>query len=110
MIINASINGNINASIASARGIQEGSDVIKMLLAGANAVQAVGTFYKNTIGHISKMVKEIESWMAGKGYKSIEEFRGKLSDKELNDPFVYKRAQYVDLLMKSDELFKDKAI
>ncbi|MCK4750523.1 MAG: dihydroorotate dehydrogenase-like protein [Bacteroidales bacterium] len=102
--------GNINASIASARGLQDGKDVIKMLLAGADAVQVVGTLYKNKIEHIGKMLEDIENWMAGKGYKSLKDFRGKLSDKELNDPFVYKRAQYVDLLMKSDELFKKKTV
>jgi dihydroorotate dehydrogenase (fumarate) len=102
--------GNINASIASARGIQTGQDVIKMLLAGADAIQAVGTFYKNKISHISKMVADIEKWMDQKGYKSIADFKGKLSDKQLNDPFVYKRAQYVDLLMKSNELFKNRMV
>ncbi|HEC44581.1 MAG TPA: dihydroorotate dehydrogenase-like protein [Bacteroides sp.] len=102
--------GNINASIVSARGIQNGQDIIKMLLAGADAVQIVGTLYKNKIEHISTMLKDIETWMAGKGYKSLKEFRGKLSDKELADPFVYKRAQYVDLLMKSDELFKKRLV
>lgn len=104
------LHGNIRASIASARGLQDGRDVIKMLLAGADAVQVVGAIYKNKISHISKMLKEIEDWMGTKGYKSLKDFQGKLSDKALGDPFVYKRAQYVDLLMKSDELFKNRPI
>ncbi len=102
--------GNIKASIASTRGIQDGSDVIKMILAGADAVQVVGTLYKNKIPHISKMIKDIEAWMDGKGYKSLKDFRGKLSNNELNDPFIYKRAQYVDLLLKSEGLFKKKGL
>ena len=102
--------GKIKASIASARGLQDGKDVIRMLLAGADAVQLTGTLYKNKISHISNMLKEIESWMASKSYTSIADFQGKLSDKVLNDPFVYKRAQYVDLLMKSDELFRKKIL
>jgi len=102
--------GSINASIASARGIQDGKDVIKMLLAGADAIQCTGTIYKNKISHIGTMLKDLESWMGAKGYNSLKDFKGKLSNKEINDPFVYKRAQYVDLLMKSDELFKKKSI
>lgn len=100
----------INASIVSTRGIQNGNDVIKMILAGADAVQVVGTLYKNKIPYLSKMLKDIESWMDSKGYKSLGEFRGKLSDKNLNDPFVYKRAQYVDLLLKSEEIFRKKGL
>ena len=68
------------------------------------------TLYKNKIPHISKMIKDIEAWMDGKGYKSLKDFRGKLSNNELNDPFIYKRAQYVDLLLKSEGLFKKKGL
>ncbi|MFC2089250.1 dihydroorotate dehydrogenase-like protein [Bacteroidota bacterium] len=96
---------NVNASLIANNGVYEGLDVVKMLLAGANAVEAVSTFYHNGIKHISVMLKEIDDWMERKGYKSIDEFRGTLSSKTINDPFVYKRAQYIDLILKSDEYF-----
>lgn len=98
--------GNIKAGICSNTGIQDGKDVIKMILAGADCVQVVGALYKNKIGYIKNILSDIESWMESKKYKSIEDFRGKLSNKKINNPFVYKRAQYVDLLMKSDQIFK----
>ena len=98
--------GNIKAGICSNSGIQSGKDVIKMILTGADCVQLVGTVYKNKISYISTILSDIESWMESKKYKSLEEFRGKLSNKKINDPFVYKRAQYVDLLTKSDQFFK----
>ena len=45
--------------------------------------------------------------MESKNYKNISDFRGKLSKNRLTgNPFVYKRAQYVDLLLNSDEIFK----
>ena len=80
------------------------------LQAGADAVQVVGTLYRNKISHIGKMLKDIEKWMDGKKYKSLQDFRGKLSNKKLNDPFVYKRAQYIDLLLKSDSILKEKGL
>ena len=44
--------------------------------------------------------------MDSKNYQSIDEFRGKLSNRSLgNNPFVYQRAQYVDLLINSDKIF-----
>ena len=52
------------------------------------------------------MLDEIENWMKEKGYDSLDDFRGKLSKNTLNDMFTYKRAQYVDILMKSEEIFK----
>jgi dihydroorotate dehydrogenase (fumarate) len=104
------LHGMVNASLVSNTGIQNGHDVIKMILVGADAVQVVGTLYKNNIEHIASMIKEMESWMKDKGYKALGDFRGKLSNKQTADPFVYKRAQYVDLLLKSEELFKSKGL
>jgi len=99
------LSGQVKTSLAGANGIYEGKDVVKLLLAGADAVQAVSTFYHNGIRHVGKMLGEVEEWMDRKGYKTIEEFKGKLSEKVINDPFVYRRAQYIDLLLKSDEIF-----
>lgn len=96
----------IAASICANTGIYTGHDVVKMILAGADCVQIVSTVYKNKIEYISTIVKDLENWMESKNYKKLADFRGKLSQKSLNDPFVYKRAQYIDLLLKSDQIFK----
>ena len=97
--------GNLNASVAANNGIYEGMDIIKMILAGASAVQSVSTFYHNGVDYAATMLKELEEWMDRKGYDSIEAFRGLLSSKTINDPFVYKRAQYIDMILKSEEYF-----
>jgi len=52
------------------------------------------------------ILEDLEKWMDKKGYNSISEFRGKLSKENTNDRYAYKRAQYVDILMKSVELYK----
>ena len=78
-----------------------------MLLAGSDAVQIVSTLYKNKIGHISTILKTINEWMDKKGYKTIDDFKGKLSRKNSKDPYAYLRAQYVDIILNSaDELLK----
>ncbi len=98
--------GEIRGSICTNTGIFTGEDVVKMLLAGADCVQVVSTIYKHGPDQIGKMLNDLDQWMESKNYKTIDEFRGKLSKKQLKDPFVYKRAQYVDILMKSEEIFK----
>lgn len=97
---------NIKADICSTHGIYNGSDVIKLLLSGASCVQIVSTLYNNGLTQIGNIRREIAEWMDAKNYNSIEEFRGKLSKNKLtNNPFIYKRAQYVELLLNSDEIF-----
>jgi dihydroorotate dehydrogenase (fumarate) len=101
---------NIKADICSSHGINSGEDVIKLLLSGATCIQVVSTVYKNGLKRISTMKKELEEWMDIKNYKSIDEFRGKLSKNKLTgNPFVYKRAQYVELLLNSEEIFGAEA-
>jgi Dihydroorotate dehydrogenase len=96
----------IKADICSSYGIFNGEDVIKLLLSGATCVQVVSTIYKNGLTQINNIKRELEEWMDIKNYKSIDEFRGKLSKNKLtNNPFVYKRAQYVELLLNSEEIF-----
>ncbi len=98
--------GNIDASICASRGISSSEDVIKMLLAGADVVQVVSAIYRYQPTFADKVLNELNGWMDQKGYKSLADFRGKLSRKNLKDPFAYQRAQYVDILMKSEEVFK----
>ena len=100
------LSGEVHGSLCANTGIYSGKDVIKMILAGADAVQVVSTVYKHGIAQIGTILKEVEDWMESKKYDSIDQFRGKLSKKNLRDPFAYKRAQYVDILMKSEEIFK----
>lgn len=100
------LHGNTDAGICASRGITNSADVIKMLLAGADVVQMVSAFYRNQPIYVETLLRELSDWMDAKGYKKLKDFRGKLSRKNQKDPFAYQRAQYVDILMKSEEIFK----
>ena len=100
------LSGNIKADICSSHGISSGEDVVKMILSGSSCVQVVSTLYKNGLKQIKTIKEELSDWMESKNYNNLDEFRGRLSKNNLSsNPFIYKRAQYVDLLINSDELF-----
>jgi dihydroorotate dehydrogenase (fumarate) len=96
----------INANISANTGIYSGEDVVKLILAGADTTQVVSTLYKNGIDHIQQILKDIEKWMDENNYSSIKDFKGKLAQSQISDPFVYRRAQYVDILMNPHEIIK----
>lgn len=100
------LHGNIEGSICASRGIYTAEDVIRLILSGADVVQIVSTIYKNQPAYVGTILTEIQVWMDKKGYKNLNDFRGNLSRKNLKDPFTYQRAQYVDILAKSEEIFK----
>ncbi len=100
------LSGTIKGSICSNTGFYHADQIVKALLAGADAVQVVSTIYKNNVSHLFTILNELNSWMEVNHYAKISDFKGKLSRKNLNDPMVYRRAQYVDILLKSEEIFK----
>jgi dihydroorotate dehydrogenase (fumarate) len=98
--------GNTNASICSNSGILSGADVIRMVLAGADAVQIVSALYLSQIEVIRIMNNDIEKWMDEKGYPDLASFRGKLSRKNSGNKLPYHRAQYMDFMMTTSEILK----
>jgi len=90
------------ADIVSATGIMTGRDAIKMIMAGASAVQVVSTLYKNKVTQIGEMLAEMSTWMDGKGYKTLADFRGKASKKNVKDPWAFERGQYIKALLGFD--------
>ena len=98
--------GNLEGSICASRGVYNAKDVIKLILAGADTVQVVSTVYKNKPEVVADILMDINRWMDEHEFKSLDDFKGKLSRKNLKDPFVYQRGQYVDILMNSEEVFK----
>lgn len=98
--------GNLAGNICVSRGIYSSEDVLKMILAGADTVQIVSTIYKNKPSVVAQILSELNAWMDNKEYKTLNDFRGKLSRKKMKDPFTYQRAQYIDILMNSENIFK----
>ena len=91
--------GAVRGDVCASTGIYDGETMAKMLLAGASCVQAASAFIKNKPAHISGMLKGLESWMQKKGHATVSALRGKLSRKNVKDPWAYLRGQYVRVVM-----------
>jgi len=97
---------NTEASLCGSNGIYSGNDVVKMILAGADTVQIVSALYKHKPELISNILSDLEQFMNKHGFMDLNEIRGKLSKANVKDPYIYKRAQYIDLLLHSDQILK----
>ena len=85
----------VKTDIVASTGVHDGKALIKMLLAGATAVQVASTLYKNGFGRINSMLSELEVWMERHDYSSIGEFKGKMSFKNTDNPAAYLRVQFM---------------
>jgi dihydroorotate dehydrogenase (fumarate) len=85
----------VGCDLAASSGVHDGAGLVKQLLAGARAVQAVSTFYKNGSGRAAAMIADLSAWMDRHGYGAIGDFRGAMSQAESEDPSVYERVQFM---------------
>ncbi|MGM0675666.1 MAG: dihydroorotate dehydrogenase-like protein [Spirochaetota bacterium] len=97
------LHGNVEGSLCASNGIHSAQDAVELLLAGADVFQVVSTLYKNSISTVEEINKGISDWMDNKGYRSLDDFRGKLSAMNTHDASAYRRAQYVKMLLHADD-------
>jgi dihydroorotate dehydrogenase (fumarate) len=84
----------VKCDIAGNTGIHDGNGMIKMMLAGAAAVQVCSTLYINGLGYIDTMLTDLKKWMAWKGYEKIDDFKGKLT-KHHENIAAFERVQFL---------------
>ncbi len=89
------MSGRVKCDLAASTGIHDGKAAVKMILAGAQAVQVASTLYRNGKKQISSMLEEIDQWMDRKNFNAIDDFRGKMSHTDADDPAAYFRMQFM---------------
>jgi dihydroorotate dehydrogenase (fumarate) len=94
----AVLHGRINASIAATRGVQSPTEIIKYTMAGADAVMTASALLRNGAGHIKTLVDGMSDWMDRRGYESVEQMKGSMSQRNVADPSAFERANYIKVL------------
>jgi dihydroorotate dehydrogenase (fumarate) len=90
--------GQLKADLAATSGIHTAADVIKMIMAGANAAMLVSSLYEKGINHVSKILSDMTQWMEEHEYESVEQMRGSMSYQKVAEPAAYERANYMKTL------------
>jgi dihydroorotate dehydrogenase (fumarate) len=91
----AMMSTKVHCDIAASTGIHDGKAMIKQLLAGAKAVQIASVLYKKGFQEIGIMLEELEKWMTKHNFQTTDEFVGKMSVKEADNPAAYERVQFM---------------
>lgn len=91
----AMMSGEIKADICSSTGIRDSETAIKMLLAGAKAVQMTSAVYQQGYEVAGKVASEISEWMERHNYSSVGAFNGLLAQEKIENPERWERSQYM---------------
>ncbi len=86
---------HLSMSIAASSGIHHGTDVVKLLLAGADVTMMTSALLRNGAEHVAVVEDELRDWMDEHEYESVSELRGAARLTALADPAAYERANYI---------------
>lgn len=89
-----------DVSLAATGGVHSAEDVVKAVLAGADAVMVASTLLKHGIDHLTRMLDDLSRWLIDHDYQSIRQMRGSMSLNHCSDPETLKRANYMKALTK----------
>lgn len=96
----AILKDSIKADLAATSGVHTGTDVVKMLLVGANVTMLCSSLLKHGIGHVKNIEDHMKQWMRENDYASVSELQGSMSQQKTADPSSFERAQYMKALTK----------
>jgi len=94
----AILHGRVNASLALTSGIHSEQCLAKSLLVGADVGMVASTVYEKGFDQIGAIVDGLEKWMQKKGYDSVSQFKGTLSQAKCADPAAFERGNYMKAL------------
>jgi dihydroorotate dehydrogenase (fumarate) len=89
---------NIKASLGATSGIHSHTDVIKVIMAGADVAMMASELLLNGINRIKKIQEGMEQWMNENEYSSLEMMKGSMSQKKIAQPAAFERANYMKTL------------
>jgi len=90
--------GRIQADMAATSGIHTPTDVIKMIMAGANVTMMASALLRGGIDHLRVVEQGLRQWMEEHEYESVDQMRGSVSQINAEDPSAFERTQYMRAL------------
>jgi dihydroorotate dehydrogenase (fumarate) len=90
--------GRIKASLAATTGVHSPSEIIKYLMAGADAVMTTSALLQHGTEFLSTLVDGLGAWMEYKGYESVQQMKGSMSQQHVADPSAFERSNYIKIL------------
>ena len=90
--------GRLQTDFAITSGIHTHQDVLKALMAGANVAMMASELLRNGVGRIKEIEEDMVRWMEEHEYESVAQMRGSMSQRNIANPAVFERANYMKVL------------
>jgi dihydroorotate dehydrogenase (fumarate) len=92
------LSGRVQASLAASTGVESADEVIKYILAGADAVMTTSALLKYGTGHMKVLLDGLRNWLHARDLQTLDRIRGRLSQRNITNPTAFERANYIEIL------------
>jgi len=89
----------VDLSLAATGGIHGATEALKMLLAGASAVQMASALLQRGPEVLGETLEEMSRWMEEKEYESVNQLIGSTCQERAIDPQAWDRVNYIRTLL-----------
>ncbi len=94
----AILRGQIPCSLAATTGVHTAEDAVKAILSGADVVMMTSALLSNGPGRVAEVIDGLATWLTERGYASVDQARGSLSQQAIPNPAAVERANYAQNL------------
>ncbi len=94
----ALLRGRLHLSLAASTGVDTRDEVVKYLLAGADAVMTTASLLRHGPDHLATLVSGLRQWLEERDYDSVAQMKGSMSQRSIADPAAFERANYLRIL------------
>jgi dihydroorotate dehydrogenase (fumarate) len=91
----AILHGQTEASLAATSGVHGYRDVIKLLMAGADATLIASGILRHGPAFVGQILEGMEEWMREQNYASVATLKGSMSYQNCPDSALIERANYM---------------
>ena len=84
----------LSASLAATSGVHGAPDVLKLLLAGADATMMASALLARGPDIVPGIEEAVVRWLLERDYESVEQMKGSVSQAAIADPDAFERANY----------------
>jgi dihydroorotate dehydrogenase (fumarate) len=90
--------GRIRANMAATSGIHHATDVLKMMMVGADVAMLCSVLLRHGIERIRLIEQGMRQWMEEHEYESVRQMKGSMSQQNCANPAAFGRALYISTL------------
>jgi dihydroorotate dehydrogenase (fumarate) len=92
------LHGRVRASLAATTGVHSAVEAIKYLMAGADVVMSTSAVLRQGPTFFTRTLADMSAWLEKKGYSSVAQLRGCMSQRSAPDSAAFVRGNYIKVL------------